>query len=268
MNIFHLHNRVLNFTFALEDKTIKDFIPTRCHSLKHLNLNQRSRLRFQSHNAQRILWQLNQNMNVLWTNWDSWINITRTSTLVFMASTSESPMQAVWIFTNIECNILLDIHIVFLVLMRKSLLILMFSCFSQHQLLKNIFSGKPVVYGCEDHRLRVANGEPQEERSRKAKQLFEERQLQLRDLVANAEKFAYSYDDIISDITELFFEWWSDGKEPWIFGKQFEVFDDSILESWKLETWRKLASAQCYRPWQDLLQGEQTNWVPRSCSRE
>ena len=22
--------------------------------------------------------------------------------------------------------------------------------------------GKPVVYGCEDHRLRVANGEPQE----------------------------------------------------------------------------------------------------------
>ena len=65
----------------------------------------------------------------------------------------------------------------------------MFICFSQHQLLKNIFFGKPVVYGWEDHRLRVANGEPQEERSMRAKQLFEERQLQLRDLVANAKKF-------------------------------------------------------------------------------
>ena len=72
----------LELHLLLEDKTINDFIPTRCHSLKHLNLNQRSRLKFQSHNAQRILWQLNQNMSVLWTNWDSWKNITRTSTLV------------------------------------------------------------------------------------------------------------------------------------------------------------------------------------------
>ena len=70
--------------------------------------------------------------------------------------------------------------------------------------MEECFYGKPVVYGCEDHRLRVANNEPQEERSRKAKALFEERQLQLRDLVADAENFEYSYDDIISDITELF----------------------------------------------------------------
>ena len=42
-------------SFLLEDKTINDFIPTRCHSLIHLNLKQRSRLRFQSHNPQRIL---------------------------------------------------------------------------------------------------------------------------------------------------------------------------------------------------------------------
>ena len=79
--------------------------------------------------------------------------------------------------------------------------------FSQHQLLKTTFIRKPVVCGCEDHRLRVANDEPQEERSGKAKQLFEERQLKLRDLIADAEKFEFSYDDIISDITELFFEW-------------------------------------------------------------
>ena len=53
---------------------------------------------------------------------------------------------------------------------------------------EDYFHGKPVVYGCEDHRLRVANAEPQEERSRKAKQLFEERQLKLRDMVADADK--------------------------------------------------------------------------------
>ena len=70
--------------------------------------------------------------------------------------------------------------------------------------IEDYFYQKPVVYGCEDHRLRVANDEPQEERSGKAKQLFEERQLKLRDLIADAEKFEFSYDDIISDITELF----------------------------------------------------------------
>ena len=48
--------------------------------------------------------------------------------------------------------------------------------------------GQPVVYGFEDHRLRVANAETQEQRSMTAKQLFEERQLKLRDLVAEADK--------------------------------------------------------------------------------
>ena len=72
--------------------------------------------------------------------------------------------------------------------------------------LEDYFYQKPVVYGCEDHRLRVANEEPQEERSAKAKQLFEERQLKLRDLVAEAEKDEFSYDDIISDIPSCY-EW-------------------------------------------------------------
>ena len=54
--------------------------------------------------------------------------------------------------------------------------------------IEEYFYGIPVVYGCEDHRLPVANEEPQEERSRKAKANFEERQLQLRNLVADAEK--------------------------------------------------------------------------------
>ena len=76
---------------------------------------------------------------------------------------------------------------------------------------------------------------------------LKERQLQLRDLVANAEKFDYSYDDIISDITESFLSGEKMARNPESLGSSFEVIDDSILESWKLETWRKLASAQCYR---------------------
>ena len=99
--------------------------------------------------------------------------------------------------------------------------------------IENYFYQKPVVYGCEDHRLRVANDEPQEERSRKAKQLFEERQLKLRDLIADAEKFEFSYDDIISDITELF-----------LSGEKMERNPESLRSSsrslttlfWNLET--------------------------------
>ena len=55
-----------------------------------------------------------------------------------MENILESPMQGVWIFTSIEWHILLDIHIVFLSLMKKSLWTPMCSCFSQHQLLKII----------------------------------------------------------------------------------------------------------------------------------
>ena len=60
-----------SLAFVLEEKTIKDFIQTRCHSFSHWSLNQRWRLRFQGHNLQKILWQLNLNMSALWTDWDS-----------------------------------------------------------------------------------------------------------------------------------------------------------------------------------------------------
>ena len=112
----------------------------------------------------------------------------------------------------------------------------MFSCFSQHQLLKTTFIRNLLFIGCEDHRLRVANDEPQEERSRKAKHLFEERQLKLRDLIADAEKFELSYDDIISDITELF-----------LSGEKMERNPESLRSSskslttqfWNLGNWRR-----------------------------
>ena len=102
--------------------------------------------------------------------------------------------------------------------------------------IEEYFYGKPVVYGCEDHRLRVANNELQEERSRKAQALFAERQLQLRDLVVDAEKFDYSYGDIISDITELL-----------LSGEKMERNPESLESSskslttlfWNLGNWRR-----------------------------
>ena len=70
--------------------------------------------------------------------------------------------------------------------------------------IEDFFYQKPVVYGCEDHRLRVANEERQEERSARAKQLFEERQLKLKELVAEAEKDEFSYDDIFLILRNCF----------------------------------------------------------------
>ena len=102
--------------------------------------------------------------------------------------------------------------------------------------MKIIFYQKPVVYGCEDHRLRVANEEPQEERSTRAKQLFEERQLKLRDLVAEAEKDEFSYDDIISDITELFLSGEKMERNPESLGSSSKSLTTLL---WNLGNWKR-----------------------------
>ena len=101
--------------------------------------------------------------------------------------------------------------------------------------LEDNFNQKPVVYGCEDHRLRVANAEPQEQRSRKPKQLFEERQLKLRDLVTDADKDEYSYDDIISDITELFLSGEKMERNPESLGSSSKSLTTLL---WNLGNWR------------------------------
>ena len=102
--------------------------------------------------------------------------------------------------------------------------------------LEGYFFQKPVVYGCEDHRLRVANEEPQGERSMRAKQLFEERQLKLRDLVADAEKDEFSYDDIISDITELFLSGEKMERNPESLGSSSKSLTTLL---WNLGNWRR-----------------------------
>ena len=52
------------------------------------------------------------------------------------------------------------------------------------------FNGRPVVYGCDDHRLRVANSEPQEQRSAKAKATCGDKKLQLRILLRIQERMS------------------------------------------------------------------------------
>ena len=102
--------------------------------------------------------------------------------------------------------------------------------------IEDYFHGKTVVYGCEDHRLRVANTEPQEQRSRIAKQLFEERQLKLRDMVADADKDEFSYDDIISDITELFLSGEKIERNPESLGSSSKSLTTLM---WNLGNWRR-----------------------------
>ena len=70
----------------------------------------------------------------------------------------------------------------------------------------------------------------------RAKQLFEERQLQLRDLVANAKKFEYSYDDIISDITELFLSGEKMERNPESLGSSSKSLTTLF---WNLGNWRR-----------------------------
>ena len=102
--------------------------------------------------------------------------------------------------------------------------------------IEDYFHGKTVVYGCEDHRLRVANAEPQEQRSMRAKQLFEERQLKLRDMVADADKDEFSYDDIISDITELFLSGEKMERNPESLGSSSKSLTTLL---WNLGNWRR-----------------------------
>ena len=102
--------------------------------------------------------------------------------------------------------------------------------------LEDYFYQKPVVFGCEDHRLRVANAEPQEQRSMRAKQLFEERPLKLRDLVAEADKDEFSYDDIISEITELFLSGEKMERNPESLGSSSKSLTTLL---WNLGNWRR-----------------------------
>ena len=50
----------------------------------------------------------------------------------------------------------------------------------------------------------MASDEKKIQRSSKAKQFFEKRKECLKEEIAKAERLEYAYDDLVSDITELF----------------------------------------------------------------
>ena len=70
----------------------------------------------------------------------------------------------------------------------------------------------------------------------RAKQLFEERQLKLRDMVADAGKDEFSYDDIISDITELFLSGEKMERNPESLGSSSKSLTTLL---WNLGNWRR-----------------------------
>ena len=94
----------------------------------------------------------------------------------------------------------------------------------------------PVVYGCEDHRLRIADNEYQQQRADAAKARCEERKIKLRDIVATSGKDEYAYDDLISDITELFLSGEKIERNPETLGTSSKSLTTLF---WNLGNWRR-----------------------------
>eukprot|EP00434_Breviolum_minutum_P028019 symbB.v1.2.024787.t1/scaffold2245.1/size172089/13 len=94
----------------------------------------------------------------------------------------------------------------------------------------------PVVYGCEDHRLRIADTDFQQRRAEIAKAKVEEGKIKLRDLIANSGKDEYAYDDLISDMTELFLSGESMERNPESLGTSSKSLTTLF---WNLGNWKR-----------------------------
>ena len=66
--------------------------------------------------------------------------------------------------------------------------------FVAHMLMKN----NVITFSCEDHRLRIANDDPMEQRSQKAKDEYIQRKDVLADQVCLSNKDEMSYDNMTS----------------------------------------------------------------------
>ena len=107
--------------------------------------------------------------------------------------------------------------------------------FFEKPTLEEVYYGKTITFGCDEHRLKIADNKPQEQRSPKAMALCEERKLQLRNIVADAGKDEYAYDDLVSDITELFLSGEKMARNPESLGSSKSL---SIL-FWNLGNWSR-----------------------------
>ena len=94
----------------------------------------------------------------------------------------------------------------------------------------------PVVYGCDDHRLRLADLQRQQHRAEAAKARCEEQKIKLRDIVADSGKDEYAYDDLISDITEMFLSGENMQRNPESVGSSSKSLTTLF---WNLGNWRR-----------------------------
>ena len=110
------------------------------------------------------------------------------------------------------------------------------SLFFQQPTPDDFFYQKPITYQCDDHRIKVANDEKMEEHLLTAKQNFQEKLEQFRKMIKLAGKKEIAYDDMITDITELF-----------LSGETIDRYPESVGSSsksltvlfWNLGNWSR-----------------------------
>ena len=69
---------------------------------------------------------------------------------------------------------------------------------------EEFFYQKPITYTCEDHRLRIGDDARMLERSKRSQEEFEKKKDVLKAKVKHAGDEEMGYDDLITDLTELF----------------------------------------------------------------
>ena len=98
----------------------------------------------------------------------------------------------------------------------------------------DFFHQKPIVYPCEDHRIKVANDEKMEDRSRTAKQNFDEKVKYFKEQIKAAGKKEVAYDEMITDTTESFLSDEKIERNPESVGRSSKSL--SVL-FWNLGNW-------------------------------
>ena len=101
---------------------------------------------------------------------------------------------------------------------------------------EDFFYQKPIVYQCEDHRIKVANDDKMEDRSRTAKENFDEKVKYFKEQIKVAGKKEVAYDDMITDITQLFLSGEKIERNPESVGSSSKSL--SVL-FWNLGNWSR-----------------------------
>ena len=129
------------------------------------------------------------------------------------------------------------------------------------------FYQKAIIYSCEDHRLKMKNDEYVKERSQIAKNEFNEGKSVLADQVRLAGKNAMSYDNMITDTTELLLSGEAIARNPETVGSSSKSL--TVL-FWNLGNWQRGINFRVPSDleYQNLFYKEENPYISRSCSGE